>query len=112
MSEVGNDCPVCGRRLEGRTCVCGWGSADTEQLTPCQVCGAPTRLTQLTTASADPRPGHDDDVHKLHRCASCHFAYLKRRVELDPITPDALAACKALLASYYKRAEEKWATKR
>ena len=110
MSEMGNECPVCGRRLEGKSCACGWGSSEKENLTPCDGCGTPTRLSQLTTASPD--PGNDDARPRIHRCASCHIAYLKRRAELDPISPEDLARCKAQLATFYARAEAKWGSRR
>lgn len=78
----------------------------------CDVCHTPTRPSQLTMAAADPRPGHDDDDHKLSRCASCHFAYIKRRAQLDPISPEDLAKCKAKLAESFARAADKWTTTR
>ncbi len=110
MTEPGAECPECGRRFIGHACLCGWeatpGRKDKEHLHPCDDCGTPTRLAQLTTAAWN--PAHDDSLPKKHRCASCHVAYLKRRAELDPISPEDLATCKAQLERYFKQAEMKW----
>lgn len=37
MTDTGNDCPECGRRLHGAKCPCGW-SASTDAETSCKAC--------------------------------------------------------------------------
>jgi hypothetical protein len=102
--ELDEAIPRCG------SCLMEQLPTSTSLLSRCEACGSPTRPSQLTTASAD--PGNDHAVSRCHRCASCHIAYLKRRAELDPISPGDLARCRAALAASFARAEAKWTTRR
>jgi hypothetical protein len=107
LTTTSNDCPECGTRLTGSDCeVCGWRrhgakshSADLPNL--CDDCRTPTRLVQLT-------PGDDGGS----RCASCHIAYLRHRVERDRPTPEHIAASRSEINAILARADAKWSTRR
>jgi hypothetical protein len=102
--EIPDHIPVCGQCLMDRP------SAPHEHASACDECHTPSRVSQLTPASWDPK---DDDARPLRwRCASCHIEYLRRRMLHDPISPEDLARCKARIQDAIARAGAKWQTQR
>lgn len=94
---IGNDCPECGKRLEGDRCRCGWqANAPAEDKTPawqkCHRCG---------DASKNTTHFHDDGAPEdrgLRLCPGCWIPALRRRADLDPISDKDRAAWRALIA--------------
>jgi hypothetical protein len=81
MTEIGVECPQCGKRLENATCSCGWRASGPGASARCRECGTGSAVTL----------DEDGEV----RCAVCHVTYLQRRAALDPIAADELEECRA-----------------
>lgn len=87
--EPGDECPQCGRRLEGAVCTCGWRVSSSTSSARCVDCATSSALSL------------DDDG--ALRCAACHVEYLRRRAAHDPISVEELERCRAAIASALAR---------
>ena len=100
MTEPGNNCPECDRRIRSDgSCVCGWSPQAKGDRPKCQDCGEQMTWRYL-------HDGYDG----ASRCGSCHIKYLQRRAA-PADDPDVLKS-REEFRRIMERAMVRWATKR
>lgn len=107
---IGNDCPDCGYRLTSDRCRCGWRAQQPER-GDCDECAAIRKRTDRShdfvlaahcercgTHSTSTTAFHPDGAPEdrgARLCPSCWVSALRRRAQLDPITPEDRQRCMA-----------------
>lgn len=103
---LGNECPDCGVRIvKGQCPDCGWRpAAPASDKVPawrkCERCGDTS--PNVAPFHPDVYDGAHPDDRGARLCPSCWIPALRRRAELDPLTPEQRRAWR-VMASHWGR---------